>query len=327
MDEPRTRAAAGVADGGSHEDAAIGLDRQRVRPCRRPRETLTVTRPSFPKVVSRVPLLFRRNRAIPPDALPATTILPSGAMATTATTLPKFGNGISASPCWPKLASGCPEASVRQTVTGVPALTATIFPSGWSAMTCGAAELAVPPIGRIATPSRAERRVEVARADLARVVERERRGGEDAERGTAAGVAQGQVDRLVPLEVAARVDQGDRELAARHAGAERDRAGERGVLAAGERRAIRGREVDRDGPLAPPEPDQRDRRRGGILVDRVVRRRELDRRRGRPCRRDRLRPWLCRRPVRCISGRRLLRDRSTPWRAPATRRSRSQPSP
>ncbi len=193
-------------------------------------------------------------------------------------------------------------------------------------MTLGAAELAVPPVGRIATPSVPNAGSRSPGADLARVVERERRGGEDAERGTAAGAAQGQVDRLVPLEVAARIDQGDRELAARHAGAERDRAGERGVLAAGERRAIRGREVDRDGPLASPEPDQRDRRRGGILVDRVVRRRELDGAGSWPCRWDRLRPWLCRRPVRCISGRRWSRDRSTPWPAPATRRSRSRPS-
>ncbi len=170
-----------------------------------PGETLTVTRPSVPKVVSSVPLLFKRNRAIFPDALPATTILPSGSI-TTPTTLPKFGNGTNASPCWPKLVSGCPRASDAPDGDWSSRTDCHDFPVGLKRddLGPGRTDGAVERKDRHAV--RAKRRVEVARADLARVMERERCGWEDAECGATTGVAQSQVDGLVAFEVAAWID-------------------------------------------------------------------------------------------------------------------------
>ena len=182
-----------------------------------------------------------------PGILPRMTILPSGPIGHAIELGRHPGTGSGANPCWPKLESGCPDAVVHHSQR--PVWTPTMTSSPLERCPIQFSPVAPAAKGRIEFAARAESRVEVACFELAGVVESQRRGGIHSELGAAGRVAQGQVDGLVALEVVTWVDQGDRELAGRHARTERDRAGEGRVLSG---RLASSRRRSRNGPRRSP---------------------------------------------------------------------------
>ena len=246
VDESQARAAAGVADRGPDEDAAVGLDRH-ASAVSVPGETLAVTSPPVPKVVSRVPSVFRRSRASFPDVRAGDddlAIRRDGDADNSAEVRERDQRHALLAEAGVRL----PRASVRTDDHG-------------GAGCPGRHDLPVgldrDDAGRRAPREErhalcAKRRVEVARADPAGVVERQRGGGKTPSVAPPLGLLRVRSTvwspwRLRPGLIRAIVNwrlvtPGPNEIEP-----------ESGVyLPARERRAIRGREMDRDGPLAPP---------------------------------------------------------------------------